>query len=224
MTDLSLVIPLYNEALAFSVYGPRLLDAMTRRLRGTWEVILVVNGCTDDTLRVCRSLRARVVVLPENQGYGGGIIEGLRVATGTTVGYTSGDGQVSVEDVIRCIETPPPVKAWRRVRDDGWTRLLLSRVYNQIATLMLGLSIRDINAMPKFWTRTDAPVLESRDWFIDVELMLRLRHRPIREVGIVYAPRLAGRSRVRPATVLEFARNLSACKRDGRYERWTARS
>ncbi len=89
----SLVIPCYNEAANL----PLLLDRCKELTRhGDVEVILVDNGSTDNSPEVllgllprypgCRSVRAE-----ENEGYGFGVLTGLRAAHGEILGWTHAD-------------------------------------------------------------------------------------------------------------------------------------
>src|SRR5262245_16520949 len=97
---MSLVIPCYNEA--------KNLDSLLQRCAALGkedgvEVILVDNGSTDDTARVlaealprypmCRSLRVE-----KNQGYGYGILAGLRASKGDIIGWTHADMQTDPLD------------------------------------------------------------------------------------------------------------------------------
>lgn len=100
---LSIVVPCYNEAENI----PKLLAAYAEVItRNDLEIILVNNGSTDETAQVLMQLLPRyesflkVVTVPVNQGYGFGILEGLRAATGEFIGWTHGDLQTPPRDVI----------------------------------------------------------------------------------------------------------------------------
>ncbi len=98
----SLVIPCYNEAANL----PLLLErCKALGAREGMEVILVDNGSTDDSPAVlarllpaypgCRSVRVEV-----NQGYGFGILSGLRAARGDILGWTHADMQTDPQDAL----------------------------------------------------------------------------------------------------------------------------
>ena len=224
MPDYSLVIPCYNEAA-------NLLNVVREHMRALegldYEIIVVDNGSTDDThALVLNSARIKRVRLEQNQGYGGGIIEGLRVASGSVVGYTCGDGQISAETTLRVLMLAQMyqrcAKAVRITRYDPPLRLFQSRVYNWIFARVLGLYVRDINAMPKAWPRR-LMMPESRDWFIDVELMIKIHAQGIHvmEVETEARPRLSGRSSTRWFTGFGYLWNAITMHFDGRYRRWT---
>lgn len=100
---LSLVIPCYNEVLNL----PLLLERCAGFPASAGvEVILVDNGSTDNTAQVlldllpkypgCRSIRVEL-----NQGYGFGILSGLRAAKGEILAWTHADMQTDPLDVLK---------------------------------------------------------------------------------------------------------------------------
>ena len=84
----SLIIPCYNEAANLPLLLSRCVEVAKS---GEVEVILVDNGSTDDTPRLLTELLpqypgCRSVRVEKNQGYGFGILSGLRVAKGELLG------------------------------------------------------------------------------------------------------------------------------------------
>ncbi len=102
---LSLIIPCYNEAANL----PLLLDRCSSLQDSNIEVVLVDNGSTDNTPAVLQSLipnypHCRSVRVPFNQGYGYGILSGLRVANGDLLAWTHADMQTDPKDILRGLE------------------------------------------------------------------------------------------------------------------------
>ena len=163
LTDLSVVIPCYNE----SANLPRLLEAVSRAVAAdvSMEVIFVDNGSTDDSARVFAELLpqhafAVGVKVPVNKGYGHGILTGLRSAKGRVVGWTHADLQTDPRDV------PDAYRAFRTQLLDGRAvlkgrrvgRPLVDRLFTGgmsiIASLALKGRFSDVNAQPKLFPRT----------------------------------------------------------------------
>ena len=103
---LSLIIPCYNEAANL----PLLLERCAS-LGGNHaiEVILVDNGSTDNSADVLQTLlprypHCRSVRVPVNQGYGYGILSGLKAARGELLAWTHADMQTDPKDVLRGLE------------------------------------------------------------------------------------------------------------------------
>ena len=104
-------------------------------------------------------------------------------------------------------------KAARLVRHDGPLRAALTRIGNRLFRWCFPqLATRDINGTPKLFTRAlyARLRLDSKDWFIDAELMIKaaLAGAAAGEVVVESPPREGGRSHVRWATVAEFLWNL----------------
>ena len=73
------------------------------------EVILVDNGSTDNTPQVLEELlplnsNCRSIRVEENQGYGFGILSGLKIAKGDIIGWTHADMQTDPQDFLYGIE------------------------------------------------------------------------------------------------------------------------
>jgi glycosyltransferase involved in cell wall biosynthesis len=177
--DLSVVIPCYNEGQNL----PRLMDAVAAVVPADFslEVIFVDNGSTDDSAQVLRQRLpgyafARSVTVDVNRGYGYGILQGLRAATGQVVGWTHADLQTDPADVIdayrrfrdRLVAGHALVKG-RRIR-----RPILDRAFTSgmsvIASVALGGRFSDINAQPKLFHRRLLDRFESapHDFSLDL--------------------------------------------------------
>lgn len=107
MLALSLVIPCYNEADNL----PLLVDrcALVFAGRTDVEVILVDNGSTDRSAEILPGLLAphaclRTVRVEVNQGYGHGILTGLRAAKGRVLAWTHADLQTDPNDALIGLE------------------------------------------------------------------------------------------------------------------------
>jgi glycosyltransferase involved in cell wall biosynthesis len=155
----SLVIPCYNEAANL----PLLLERGQEVARQpNCELILVDNGSTDNSADVlskllpdypgCRSIRVE-----KNQGYGFGILSGLRAATGDVLGWTHADMQTDPQDALRGLalfEQHGPnifVKGRRYGRPFG--DVLFTAGMSVFETILLSKPMWDINAQPTMFSR-----------------------------------------------------------------------
>jgi dolichol-phosphate mannosyltransferase len=222
--DLSLVIPCYNEAESIRNTATRLVEAFEVR-RVSLELVLVDNGSTDETgaiidKLIAEGLPAVKAAVEVNQGYGCGVLRGLERAHGRFVGILGADGQVDAHDVARLYDvaararTPKLVKVRRRFRMDGFARKIVSIAYNVLANVAYGgLRSIDINGTPKIFPRDYLPRmrLESRDWFIDAEIMIKAKRLGLGvfEMNVLAHMRDGGSSHVRAGTCWEFVKNLA---------------
>ncbi len=218
----SLVIPFYNEEKNISGVVSGLVSNF-ERVSTDYELILVDNGSVDKSPQILENLanenrdRIKVVHVPVNQGYGWGVINGLKQASGEIVGYMWGDGQIKPEDVIRVFNHLNDgdcdlVKAKRVVRRDGVIRRILSVAYNLLFLIMFSMTTMDINGSPKIFKGELLETLhpESKDWFIDGEILIKARYLKLKvgEIPVEFLHREQGKSHVRFNTIFEFARNM----------------
>ena len=86
--EVSIIIPAYNEAARLA----RCLDAPLRaRTERDWEVLVIDDGSVDGTADVARTLGARVIQFPCNQGVAAARNAGAREARGTLLIFVDGD-------------------------------------------------------------------------------------------------------------------------------------
>lgn len=180
---LSIVVPCYNEQDNI----PLILERFRAVLgcRDDVEVLLVNNGSTDGSADVfsrelarpdCRF--ARVVEVKMNQGYGFGILSGLKQARGEYLAWTHADLQTDPRDVLlgfeRLQSEPRPERCLLRGRRMG--RPLLDRFFTwgmgRVALAALGERLGDINAQPKIFHRDLFARMQDAPWDFSLDLYL----------------------------------------------------
>lgn len=223
LKKISIIVLAYNEEKAIS----HVLDDLEKNLIPIpdYEIIVVNNGSIDQTLvkakqKAAVNSKIRIVSISLNQGYGGGILEGLRNAKGRVVGYMSGDGQIPtyiVTDLLKKMleENLDLAMAYRIRRQDGIWRIFISRTFHLLFNAMFGTSYRDINNNPKFFKRElldKIMPIEHKDWFIDAEIAIKLHHyfpkAKIGQLPMEFLKRQSGKSKVGFDTILEFMNNM----------------
>ena len=80
-------------------------EALLAAEKGTVEVVLVDNGCTNDDVEVLEQVPGVVVVRPgENLGFAGGCNAGAAAATGDYLALVNGDAIVEPTTMARLVE------------------------------------------------------------------------------------------------------------------------
>jgi glycosyltransferase involved in cell wall biosynthesis len=224
---ISLVMPAYNEAGNIERAVRAAAEAGAQA--GTHEVVVVDDGSRDATGERLAALsaelgpRLRVVRHEHNRGYGAALRSGFAAAEGNLVFYTDSDNQFDLSELAGMI---PLMREWDAVlgyridRKDARRRLITSWVFNRLSCTVFGLSVRDLNCSFKLFRRDvlRALPLESDDFFIDTEMVVRLHRAGLRYVerGVTHLPRLAGHSTVRlsdiPRTLMAVARMRAKLK------------
>lgn len=155
---LSLIIPCFNEGANL----PLLLSQCEPLSRAGIEVILVDNGSSDNTSEVLKSLLPgypglRSVRVGTNQGYGFGILSGLKEATGDLLAWTHADMQTDPRDILSGLELFKLhghniyVKGHRINR--GFGDKFFAIGMSIFETLLLRTRLWDINAQPNIFPR-----------------------------------------------------------------------
>lgn len=150
--DLTVVIPLYNEAENIDPALTELLETLDSMLERS-EVILVDDGSRDGTDRHAghwheRDARVRVIRFRRNFGQTAAICAGFRHARGRVIVVMDGDQQNDPGDIPRLLERMSQgydvVSGWRMNRKD---RLLLrklpSRLANRLISRVTGTRLHD---------------------------------------------------------------------------------
>jgi len=221
--EVSVVMPCYNEEACIRQTASQLLDAFAAEGIAV-QLVLVENGSRDRTGAVMDELIAEgraitKVVVAVNRGYGYGVLQGLRACTAQYVGYLCADGEVPPESAVityrnaRAATGPVLAKVRRKYRKDSWRRKLVSILYTVNMIGVFGwLRSVDLNSSPKIMRREiyEKMKLESNDWFLDPELMVKAAYLglPVVENPVECHLRAGGKSNVRWTTCLEFMKNI----------------
>jgi len=204
---LSLVIPAYNEA---AVIGRAIAEAEVAlgALFPHFEILVVDDGSTDGTPDAVRAAlplapHTKLLLHPENLGYGAALRTGFQAATGDLVAFTDADCQFDLRDLGPMAElaaSVPVVAGYRNERKDSRRRRFYSLGYNVLARGVLGTRVRDCDCALKVFRRDAlAKVMpESRGFFVNAEMLTRARllDLKIAEVPVTHRPRLGGESKV----------------------------
>jgi glycosyltransferase involved in cell wall biosynthesis len=99
MLTLSLIIPVYNEERHIRAC----LDAITRQTMAPYEVIVVDNNCSDDTIAIAKSYDFVRVVHEKKQGRAHARSTGFNTATGDVIGRIDADSELAPNWVERVL-------------------------------------------------------------------------------------------------------------------------
>lgn len=103
MTGVSLVLPVYNEALAL----PELLTELFATFSNcdtSVEIIVVDDASTDESASLAAASGARVLHMRQNSGYGAALKAGILAASYECIAIMDGDGSYAPADVLALAE------------------------------------------------------------------------------------------------------------------------
>jgi glycosyltransferase involved in cell wall biosynthesis len=164
--DLSIVVPLYNEAGTLHELHRRLTEVILFLGQDT-EIIYVDDGSTDATWPTVEAIgaddpRVHAIRLARNYGQTAGLAAGFDAARGEVIVAMDGDLQHEPEEIPKLLakldEGYDVVSGWRERRVDGYlTRRLPSKIANWLMAKLSGVSLHDFGTTFKAYR---APVIK----------------------------------------------------------------
>ncbi len=202
---LSVVVPCYNEEQNIPLMLSRFGEVIER---DDIEIILVDNGSTDDSARVLSELLpaypfAKSVKVEVNQGYGYGILQGLKECRGEYVGWTHADMQTDPADILRALAVIEGENGLVFVKGNRRGRPLFDVFFTMgmslFETCYLRTKLYDINAQPNLFPRVFYDSWENppHDFALDLYALYMARRRGLKVVRfpVLFPKRIYGESK-----------------------------
>ena len=161
--ELSIVIPVYNEAKNLPLLNEAIHQAM-KTYSKDWEVVFVDDGSKDDSLKALEEIagadptRVRVVELRRNFGQTAALAAGIDHAQGSIIVMLDADMQNDPADIPMMLEKIDEgydvVSGWRRERKDTFiNRTLPSKIANGLISWVTGVHLHDYGCTLKAYRR-----------------------------------------------------------------------
>lgn len=160
-TEVSVVIPLYNEELSLR----ELYDKLRKALQftgGRYELLFVDDGSTDGSARVLRDIRHRdnrvkLIRFRRNYGKSAALSVGFQHAHGEYIATLDADLQDDPDEVPKLIHELKKgydlISGWKKKRFDPITKTIPSRFFNFVTSLLTGIRIHDFNCGLKVYRK-----------------------------------------------------------------------
>jgi dolichol-phosphate mannosyltransferase len=192
--SLLLLIPAYNEERRIE---PVLRDYgryFKEHYQGKFQLVVVLNGCKDDTIGVVRRVAAdypaiSALEFPEAIGKGGALIEGLKLAPlADLIGYVDADGATpphAFHDLVKHMPEADCVIGSRwmpgavlHVEQSGQRRFA-SRGFHRIVQFLFRMNLKDTQCGAKVMRREAVDKVHSSlriaDMAFDINLLYSLK-------------------------------------------------
>jgi glycosyltransferase involved in cell wall biosynthesis len=192
--SLLLLIPAYNEEARIEPVLREFADFFGRNYAGPFQLVVVLNGCRDNTLGVVQRVAKEFPCVgwldfPAAIGKGGALIEGLKLAGhADLIGYVDADGATPPRaylDLVGKIGEADCVIGSRWLpgavihQSQAGNRQFASRVFHFIVQAFFWLNIRDTQCGAKVMKREVAekihPALCIADMAFDINLLVSIR-------------------------------------------------
>ncbi len=193
-SSLLLLIPAYNEEARIEPVLREFADFFGRNYSGPFQLVVVLNGCRDNTLGVVRRVAKEFSCIgwldfPAAIGKGGALIEGLKLAGhADLIGYVDADGATPAHaylDLVKKIGAADCVIGSRWLpgavihQSQTGNRQFASRVFHFIVQALFWMNIRDTQCGAKVMRREVAekihPALRIADMAFDINLLYSMK-------------------------------------------------
>jgi glycosyltransferase involved in cell wall biosynthesis len=189
-----LLIPAYNEENRIEPVLRSYSDYFRKNYGGKFQLVVVLNGCRDNTLGVVQRVAADYaevspVVFEDPIGKGGALIEGLRMAPlADLIGYVDADGATGPEafaDLVRrsgeadCVIGSRWIPGAVLHQMQTGQRQFASRTFHTIVQILFWMNIKDTQCGAKVIRRAAAEKVHSSlciaDMAFDINLLYILK-------------------------------------------------
>ena len=203
--SLLLLIPAYNEEKRIEPTLRSYAEFFGQHYRGKFQLVVVLNGCRDDTLGVVNRVakdhpEISALNFPDPIGKGGALIEGLKLApSADLIGYVDADGATGPKaffELVRLTAQADCVIGSRWLpgavlhQSQPWTRRFFSRVFHAIVRALFWrkLDLADTQCPPKVMRRGAIERIHSAlriaDLSFDVNLLYALKREGFRVLEV----------------------------------------
>lgn len=224
-TDLSIVIPAFNEAARL----PDTLEAIVRHLSATdlsWEIRVVDDGSADATVAkaaAAAAQEARIIVQQEpHRGKGGAVRAGMLAATARMRFLCDADLSMPIAELGMFLRVVPATAdvaigvregvGARRIGEPS-KRHIMGRAFNALVRHLLIPGVQDTQCGFKLFSAEAAEAIFSRvgtdGWAFDVEALFVARKLGLRVAEVPITWHYSAESRVSPFwDALRMARDV----------------
>lgn len=153
---LTLIIPCYNEKNNLD----EIINKCEKLIKTeVIKIILVNNGSTDGSNLILDKIKNQKIYIhhiKKNDGYGNGIMEGIKLANTQFIGWTHADLQTNLEDILQIIKSLNNqedlfIKGLRKKRN--FTSNILTFFMSVTETVIFQKFLWDINAQPTIFSK-----------------------------------------------------------------------
>ncbi|WP_031387734.1 glycosyltransferase family 2 protein [Desulfonatronum thiodismutans] len=201
MTELSVVVPLYNEEGNVAELHREIKDVCEAN-GYTYEIILVDDGSEDETLKRAKECSpAKIVRFRRNFGQTAAFDAGIKQARYRYIVTMDGDRQNDPRDIPRMIafleeHDYDVVSGWRKNRKDNFSKRFFSNGAKMLRDVLVKDRIHDSGCALKVYRRE---CFENINLFGEmhrfIPALLKIKGFTVGEVEVNHRPRVAGVSK-----------------------------
>lgn len=189
---LSIIIPAYNEEKRIASTLERYYDFFSNELRKDFEILVVVNNCSDKTQEVVHNFwiskgkpsNFSSYNIPGYCGKGAAVMRGFDIVNGDLIGFVDADNSVRPEELWKLYQNIGKVdgiissrkaKGAQIIPPRGVKEKISSNLFTGITKLLFRFSYNDTQCGGKLFKKDVAKYLvknyTENGWIFDVDLL-----------------------------------------------------
>ena len=163
--ELSLIIPAHNEEKKILKTLKSYSEILPKKYKD-YEIIVVCNGCSDDTFNMVRENykndeRLKLINI-EKAGKGNAVLNGFKIANKKYIGFIDADDPFESKQVLQMVDSLDEydgviASKWKGRKfsevPEGFTKKVLGRGWNFLVEFLLKLKFKDTQGGAKFFKK-----------------------------------------------------------------------
>jgi len=151
-STIDVILPVHNEGAGIGQTLKEIHEVVVVGQGFPLRMILCEDGSTDNTVEVIQGLADQIPLLlnsdPVRKSYSRAVLDGIRASTSDLVCFIDSDGQFDPADFASLYHELHNSKCdlvvgYRHPRQDGWVRVLMSSLFNQVYKRYFSIRLRD---------------------------------------------------------------------------------
>lgn len=196
-----MIVPAYNEERGL----PVVIDALSRALDASSEIVVVDDGSTDGTRKAADRCACRVISHRRNRGKGAAMRTGLRFAQGENIIFIDADGTyppAAIPEICQRLEHADMVVAKRKDAENiHWLNRFGNRLFTRLMNALYKSRVTD--ALSGLYGIRKSVLqnmdLSSQGFEIETEMTIKAAQMDlnVEQINIAYEQRI-GETKLRP--------------------------
>ena len=219
--ELSIIVPVYNEQDNLRPLY-KALKSTLEALGKTYELIFINDGSLDRSSQILHELKGadphvQVLEFVRNFGQTAAMSAGFDHSRGDVIIPLDADQQNDPRDIPKILakldEGFDVVSCWRKDRQDGWFRVLQSRVANSIISRISGIYLHDYGCTLKGYRRHIVRHIRLYgEMHRFIPIFANWAGARVTEIEVRHHPRKEGKSNYGPIRTLKVPLDLITIK------------
>jgi len=222
MTDLSIVIPCYNEFENIPLMHKRLTQVLAK-LNINYEIIFVDDASTDQSFAAMKKLHekdphVKLIQFRKNSKKASAIMAGLRLSSGDKILTMDGDLQDEPNEISNFLNAMQTQKldlvvGWKHERKDPWHKTIPSKIFNFLVRKLTRIKLHDSDCNFRLMTKELAEQLDVYGglfrYIPSIAVSMGFK---IGEIKVKHNPRMFGVSKWGASRIIKGALDLLTVK------------